>query len=176
MTHRLATIISLVFDPFLMLAVVFVVILSGSPAFVPAFFVMVVLPLVLFIFAWKTRRVSNWDVSDRRQRPKILWTLVGIETMGTIAFQLWPVIPIIIVITVFTVITHFWKISGHAMAAALATGTLVAHYGFVWWPVLLVVGVVAWARVVRRDHTLAQVIAGALYSWIVLFVLNNYFV
>lgn len=171
MTHRLATIISRVFDPFLMLAVVFIALLSSTPVFLPAFFFMVILPFLLFLVAWKTGRVSNWDVSNRGERPKILWSLIVIELISIIVFQLWSVIPILIAIIGFTVITHYWKISGHAMAAALATGTVISAYGWSWWPVLLVVPVVAWARVVRRDHTILQVIAGAIYSWALLLLL-----
>ena len=58
-----------------------------------------------------------------------------------------------------------WKISGHASVAALATGLIIQWFGWYWWPILLIVPLVAWARVVRRDHTVGQVIAGAVYSW-----------
>ncbi len=169
---KVATIISRVFDPFILLAIVFVVLLSGTPVFFPAFICMILVPLVLFFVAWKTKFVANWDVSDRRERPKILWSLVAIEALGVFLFHIGTMIPILIALIGFSVITHFWKISGHAMAAGLATATIVARFGWVWWPVLLIVPLVGWARVVRRDHTIAQVIAGALYSWILILILT----
>ncbi|MBI3386054.1 phosphatase PAP2 family protein [Candidatus Gottesmanbacteria bacterium] len=168
------TIISRIFDPFAVLFIVFVIIMWGTPVFLPALLGMVVLPLVLFIVAWKTKFVSNWDITDRRERPKILWTLVIIEAVGTIAFHLWPVVPILVSLVGFAIVTQFWKISGHAMAAAFATGTVIAQFGWDFWPVLLIVPLVAWARVVRRDHTVAQVVVGALYAWIFLILFNSF--
>jgi len=165
MKKAIATVISRIFDPFVMLAVVFVVLVSQTPVFVSAFVSMVILPFVLFLIAWKTKFVSNWDMSDRRERPKILWPLVLIEVVCIFVFQLSSIIPILVVIIGFAIITQFWKISGHAMGAAFATGTIIVTYGWKWWPVLLIVPLVSWARVVRKDHTIAQVVAGAIYSW-----------
>jgi hypothetical protein len=172
MKKNIATVISRVFDPFIMLAIVFIVLLFYSAAFIPAFISMVLVPLVLYIIAWKTKVVSNWDMSDRRERPKLLWPLVVIEAICVFVFQLSSIIPILVAIIGFAIITHFWKISGHAIGVALATGIIVARFGWEWWPVLLIVPLVGWARIVRKDHTIAQVIAGAAYSWLLLVVLD----
>ena len=176
MTHRIATIISHIFNPFFVLIPIFIILTYQSPHGMLAFICMALVPLVFYFGAWKTKYISDLFITDRRERPKMLWPLVVLEASGILIFQLWNGLPILAAIIGFAIITHFWKISGHAMAAALVTGTIVATYGWSYWPVLLIVPVVAWARVVRRDHTLAQVVAGALYSWTVLFVLNNYFV
>lgn len=175
--HHVATLISRIFDPFVMFGVLFVVLFYRSSIFVPAFIFMVLLPLVLFVIAWKTKFVSNWDVSDRTQRPKILWTLLAIEGISSVILKTNEGIPILVALFVFACISHFWKISGHAMAAALSTGYIVARFGWGWWPVLLIVPVIAWARVVRKDHTVTQVVAGAAYSWLLLLVvLDNLFI
>ncbi len=165
-----ATIISRIFDPFIMLAVMFAMLLSHTVAFIPAFVSMVIVPFVLFVIAVKTKFVSNWDLSDRTERPKIMWPLVVIEGVCIVLFHLWPLLPIFFAIIGFAIITHFWKISGHAMAAGLATGVCVITYGWVWWPVLLIVPLVGWSRVVRKNHTLLQVIAGAIYAWAIVFI------
>lgn len=176
MTHRIATIISHIFNPFFVLIPIFIILTYQSSYGMLAFIYMALVPLVFYFGAWKTKYISDLFITDRRERPKMLWPLVVLEASGILIFQLWNALPILAAIIGFAIITHVWKISGHAMAAALATGTLVAHFGVAWWPGLLVVPVVAWARVIRRDHTLAQVIAGALYSWTVLFIFNNYLV
>jgi membrane-associated phospholipid phosphatase len=163
---KFATIITRIFDPFVMLAVVFIVLLSHTSIFFSAFIGMVVVPLVLYAAAVQTKFVSDWDLRDRRERPKIIWPLVGIETACLLIFHLWFLLPILISIIGFAIITHFWKISGHAMAAALATGIIVVTYGWVWWPVLLIVPLVGWSRVVRKNHSVLQIIAGAMYAWI----------
>jgi hypothetical protein len=168
--RTIATIISRICDPFAMLAIVFGAVLWRTSVFLPAGVFMVVLPFVLFVIAVKSKYVSNWDISIREERPKILWPLVIIELTGVLIFQLFSFLPIVAILVGFVVITHFWKISGHAMCAALASGILVKIFGVSWWPVLLIVPLVCWARVYRRDHTLWQVIAGSLYAWILLVI------
>lgn len=170
MSKKIATVISRVFDPFVTLAVMFAILLIHTVLFIPAFISMVIVPFVLFVIALKAKFVSNWDVSDRRQRPKIIWPLVLIESVCIVLFHLWALVPILFAFIGFAVITHFWKISGHTMAAGFATGVAVVTYGWVWWPVLLIVPLVAWSRVVRKNHTLPQVIAGALYAWAIVFI------
>lgn len=173
MNKTVATIISRIFDPFVMLAVIFVTLFYNSPVAVPAFILTILLPLALFVIAWKSKIIGDWDVSDRRQRPKILWTLVVIEIINCIVLKMYAAIPVLVVLTGFAAITQFWKISGHAMAAALATGILISRFGIAWWPVLLIVPFVGWARVVRHDHTIWQVVAGALYSWVLVYFLSS---
>jgi len=166
MKRKIATAISRIFDPFIMLAVLCIVLLSHTAVFLPAFISMVVVPFALFFIAWKTKFVSNWDVSNRQERPKLFWPLTAIEIISIVVFHLWFLIPMIVAFAGFSFITHFWKISGHAMAAALATGTVVVTYGWRWWPVLLIVPLVGWSRVIRKNHTVLQIIAGAIYAWI----------
>lgn len=162
------TLISRLFDPFLMLAVVFFVTLWGDPVLVPAIMGMVLLPFLLYFFAWKMKIISDWDMRNRSERPGVLWTLVIVEIVCFLLFQLWSLFPILLAIIGFTLITHVWKISGHTMSAALASGAIIIRFGWSFWPVLLIVPLVAWSRVVRKNHTIVQVVAGALYSWIIL--------
>jgi len=169
---KIATLISRIFDPFVSLVAVFVLLFWNSKMMIPAFFLMVLLPLGLFFFAWKTKIISNWDVTDRRERPKILWMLFGIIFLSTILLRATVVIPILVALFGFAVISHFWKISGHTMAAALATGEIVHRLGWHWWPVLLIVPLLGWARVLRKDHTLAQVVMGAAFAWGLLLIMK----
>lgn len=161
----LANVISRVFDPFVMLAALFGILFYRTPIFVPAFLLMVLLPFFLCILALKTKFIKDWDLSDRRQRPKVLWTIFAIEVVSSIVLKTSLTVPVLAALFGFTIITHFWKMSGHTMAAALTTGLIVARFGWTWWPVLLIVPLVSWARVVTKNHSVSQVIAGALYSW-----------
>lgn len=129
---------------------------------------MVGIPLVLRILY----RPSGWDISNRAHRPKalVILLLLGIayiilaRIFGNaklmhlfVLYELW--------MAGFFVISFFWKISGHAGGIALAVGLLIAWYGWDWWPILLLVPLMGWARVVSKNHTVAQVTAGVLYSW-----------
>lgn len=164
---KLATVISRLFDPFVMFAVVYFVLLWGHPSFISAFLSMVGVPFVLFVLAWKTRYISNWDIKDRNERPKLLWPLVIIELVAIYIFQLWFLLPMIGAMIGFASITHAWKISGHAMSVALAAGLVVARFGWDWWPVLLFVPLMCWSRIVTKNHTLAQTIAGSIYGHVI---------
>ncbi len=165
MNYKLATIISRLFDPFLTLAIVFVFLYWGTPTFLPALLLMIILPFALFVLAWKTKFISNWDVGDRRQRPRVLWILLAIEIGASVLLKTGETMPLLVALFGFTLISHFWKMSGHALAIGLMTGTIVARFGSAWWPILLAVPLVGWARVQTNNHTPAQVIAGALYAW-----------
>lgn len=167
----IATIISRIFDPFLMFGVVCVVMIWGNPLFVPALIAIVFFPFFLYFLAWKMKFISDWDIRNRSERPRVLWTLIALEMMNLFVFQLWSLFPIFLAMIGFTLITHFWKISGHAMCVALAAGTIILRFGWVYWPILLTVFLVSWSRVVRKNHTIAQVIAGVLYSWLIIFFL-----
>jgi membrane-associated phospholipid phosphatase len=129
-------------------------------------------PVALIFFAMKKKIVSNYDLSDRRERPKVLGVLLALEIINLLILRsmvsaqaLAPLLVILLTLIGFTIITFWWKISGHALAAALATGFIVSWYGWAWWPVLLIVPIVGWSRVIRKNHTTLQVIAGALYAW-----------
>jgi membrane-associated phospholipid phosphatase len=59
-------------------------------------------------------------------------------------------------------ITHWWKVSLHATVAGGAVATVVLLYGP--WLLLLIAPLilVCWSRVKLTDHTVTQVVVGAL--------------
>lgn len=68
-------------------------------------------------------------------------------------------------------ITTAWKISFHTGVAALAVVTMANLYS-PWWLVgFVAIAVIAWSRVRIKDHTIAQVTAGAAWgaaiTWVV---------
>ncbi len=132
---------------------------------------MVGIPLVLRLLY----RPSGWDISDRTHRPKAFMILLLLGLIYIILARIFgntKLVSLLILYELwmagFLVISLFWKISGHAGGIALAVGLLIAWYGWAWWPILLFVPLVGWARVVSKNHTVTQVIAGALYSWVLL--------
>jgi membrane-associated phospholipid phosphatase len=58
--------------------------------------------------------------------------------------------------------------SGHAAAVSCAAVVSVLMLGPAWAPLLLLVPAVCWSRVVLRAHTVAQVVAGALFGGVVM--------
>ncbi|MBI4066404.1 hypothetical protein HY411_01665 [Candidatus Gottesmanbacteria bacterium] len=141
--------------------------------------VMVAPPLLLRWRFTREKGSSGWDIKNRAHRPKALGAFLvfgllnvmlawvfGNPTFGRlfIFYELW--------LAGFFLISLVWKISGHAGGIALATGLVIQWFGWTWWPVLLLVPWTAWARVVTKNHTVWQVMAGALYSWGLIWLWN----
>lgn len=168
----LATIISRIFDPFIMFGASLLVLYWQSKQLIPVLIVCVVVPFVSFAIAWKTKVVSNWDVTDRKERPKLLWMLFVIEMIGVLIFHLTGLLPFLIMLLGFILITHVWKISGHTFAASTFSGMLIQTFGWAWWPILSIPVVVGWSRIYRKNHTPSQALAGALYAFASLFVIQ----
>lgn len=182
--HRIATVITRIFDPFVNLSVVTIVgifqstLTTESKYRLLAIFLFGILapPLLLFKWAVDRKHVGNWDLTDRRDRiiPMVaLLVLLSIDFVVVRQFIdafLASLFGLYVVFIIgLLVVTLFWKISGHSATIALATGLLVLWLGMPVYPLLVLVPVVAWSRVIRQNHTPAQVVGGAIYGWAVVF-------
>lgn len=181
----LPTIISRLFDPLVVMSVATLVAISksGLPVAdvsvlaIEFFLLMLGVPVIILSWAVRTGRVTNWDISRRSERPKALFLLLllGLINLLVVSFfknpQLtWLFALYEIWLLGFSGITLFWKISGHTGTTSLAVGLLLSTLGLQWWPIILAIPLVGWARIIRRDHTIAQVVCGVLYSVTILFI------
>ncbi len=185
---NVATIISRIFDPIVVFSIAIIVAavqsgMNGGALFY--FFIVfgllvVIPPAVLLLWAVKTKHISDVDVSNRSQRVRVLLVfglfLIAdyfvIKSFGNIALETLFVL-FILWFTGFFVITLFWKISGHLAGLTLVLGLLIQWYGSMMVPLIILIPLVAWVRVVSKNHTIAQVVGGFLYSIIVLLFFNN---
>ena len=134
-----------------------------------------VLPQLGITAGMRRGRVTDRYVRDRARRVVILPLImlsvgVGLALMylggaprpltAMILGQFATMIPV-------TVITTRWKISLHTSAGGGAVAMLTVAFGA--WALLgyAVVAVVGWSRVVLRDHTRAQCLAGAVLGSVV---------
>ncbi|BCT77951.1 hypothetical protein SCMU_37930 [Sinomonas cyclohexanicum] len=142
-----------------------------------------VLPFAILIGLVLAGKVVDHHVSERSQRAPVLamaivCVLAGLAllwVLGAPASVLAMVGALIVGIAVLAVVSLWWKISGHAAAVSSAAVTMLFLFGVQWWPLLLVVPAVGWARVVLRAHTLAQVIAGTIFGPLVIVALWQLF-
>ncbi len=185
-----ATIISRLLDPFLVFFSLLIMAsyqggASGKDLLSILFVIVVgilVPPVALLLWAVRTKKVTNWDVSNRTQR---VWVFLIFSfflfidmfvinslhndklsqffTMGLVSF----------IGTFF--ITLFWKISGHLSTLAIAIGMIVHWYGFLWLPLLLLLPILCWSRVILKRHTLAQTIGGIIFGGIMYEVWQRFF-
>jgi hypothetical protein len=176
----LSTVLSRIFDPFIVLAGVtgWSIWKSSLPVsskylFMGVVFGVMILPPVLLL-AWAvfTKRISNWDISNRSQRPLALFIVVLLGFVNILIVQAFgnrSLTNLFIIYQVwmagFLGITLLYKISGHTGTLALAAGLLVLRFDMNIWYMVAALVVLGTARVVRKNHTPAQVVLGALYSW-----------
>jgi membrane-associated phospholipid phosphatase len=107
-----------------------------------------IVPLLLGLVVVVAGVVALWVGQAPRDLAALVWALLG-ELLVAVA------------------ITVVWKVSLHVAAAASCVAVLAQLYGP--WPLVGVVVVlaVAWSRVRLTDHTVAQVIGGAVLGAVV---------
>lgn len=113
---------------------------------------------------WADRHVGQ------RQRRLLLIPVIMASVGAGIGGMLWLNAPdqmlalvaaMLATLAVLLPVTAFWKISVHTAVAAGALAMLADTYSPVLWAAAPLVAVIAWSRIVLRDHTFAQTIAGA---------------
>ena len=131
--------------------------------------------LIVRIVLLRKKSVSDWDLSNRKERVRLLmklWIFMipfliisWIIRSPMIYHQLFL---FIFLFAPFFIITLEWKISGHTIMATTAVGLLYLIDQSFWWllpfPLL-----VAWSRIFLHRHTKAQAIGGILYAMLFLY-------
>jgi len=145
--------------------------------------VSVAAPVLLLRRELRRGAISDWHISDRRERLQpvpILASLVAVLLpLGLLVALDGPRLlrvacqSALLLVLLNHLITTAWKISQHVSSIAASTTLITATLGIGAAPVLLLVPLVAWARVKVGAHTVAQtVLGGALGSGITLAVLR----
>ncbi|MGA5303734.1 phosphoesterase PA-phosphatase [Nucisporomicrobium flavum] len=129
-----------------------------------------VIPLGYIFVRVRRRTLTDMHVGVREHR--LLPFVVGVVSVvaglvvllaGGAPSDLVAVVAVVLVdAAVLIVVSSFWKISVHAMVAMMTTGILAVVHGPVLWALLPLVALVAWSRVRLTDHSVAQVVAGAV--------------
>ncbi|MGI6367998.1 MAG: DMT family transporter [Anaerolineae bacterium] len=130
------------------------------------------LPLLgVFTYALRNGTISDWHISDRKQRLKPLLVAAGLLFGSLPAVLLYlfegpsvlftAAVAALGLIVVNLIITAFWKISQHVSATALVTTLVAANLGLPLALGLLLIPLVAWARIRVAAHTPLQTVAGA---------------
>ncbi|MGI8682379.1 MAG: hypothetical protein ACR2JO_09710 [Mycobacteriales bacterium] len=129
--------------------------------------------VIPFGYVLRGVRLGRWNdhhVGDRAQRkPVFLFSLASMLTGVAVLVLLGAprdlvafLVTLLAEAALALAVTLGWKISLHTWVSTIGATALVVVYGWlalVLWPVLAGIG---WSRVELRDHTPAQVIAGAL--------------
>lgn len=173
---RLARWVSILFDSSLLSLIVFPAIgwqAAGWQGIGWALFTLLILTGFPLAYIWLGQRrgwVSDWELSRRDERPRFILVSISSDLLALLLLGLggaprlvWllALIYICLGLTMFT-ISNFWKISLHMVGVSGFSTLLVYVFGLAAWWTFLSLPLVAWARLYRKKHTQAQLLAGAV--------------
>lgn len=184
MQQLLAKSISHIFSPIIAWPILTLILIHGtglsaqqqSTVLLPQLLSDIVVPVVLLTIFRRLNLISDFEITKVRERRiffliilachfisvLLLWYL-GNALAGELRLLGW------VMEIAGTAITFFWKISVHLAANSFLIAIVLVVYGWQWWPLLIILPVVAWARVVRKKHTIAQTIAGSVLTLVITF-------
>ncbi len=173
----LARILSTVFNPFLTALALFVILAHATARGTLDFWWLLLLstfftslgPMIYVFWLYGSDRISDLDMSVRHEREAVFGAFVVFYLLGTIVMWLTHAPTLMIAsLAAYTLstlvvqyITRYWKISTHALGITAPLVALTLLYGNETLPFLVLIPMVAWARVYLKAHTVMQVIAGA---------------
>jgi hypothetical protein len=128
------------------------------------------IPLAYLLIGRKRGWVSDMEMTQRSERPRFILVSLGSDIFALLVLHILvgPKLLILIVLIYFFLaitmltISSFWKISLHMAGVGGFSTALLFVFGLPALWALLSLPLVAWARLHRRKHTPAQLIAGAM--------------
>jgi hypothetical protein len=129
-----------------------------------------VLPTLFISYGIRHGRWSDRNVGARRPRLLVLAFITASVAAGLILLLVLGAPPLLTgylafmlaSVAVLAVITTVWKISIHCAVASGSVTILALTYGPLVLCGYVLVGLLGWARVAVRDHSVAQVVAGSV--------------
>jgi membrane-associated phospholipid phosphatase len=172
----LARIFSTVCNPFLTALALFVILAHANApdptafwrlAFTSIFFSSIG-PMLYVLWLYSTDRIADLDMSVRSEREAVFTAFVAFYVAGTIVLWLMHAPRVLtasmggyaVATAIIQYITRYWKISTHASAITASLTALVYLYKWQPLPFVVLIPIVAWARVYLKAHTVGQVLAG----------------
>ncbi len=128
------------------------------------------IPLAYIWIGQRKGWVSDWELTHRDERPRFILVSLSSDLLtllllglGGAPRLLWllALIYACLGVTMFA-ISSFWKISLHMVGVSGFSTVLVYVFGPAIWWAFLSLPLVAWARLYRKKHTPAQLLAGAV--------------
>ena len=189
MMKSLAQVISFLFNPILLLVFVPLLLVyrtTGSVvlAMVWTGYTMIFLLAMTFFIIYGVHKkiFTDMDVSNRKQRPLlfIVSFVIGLLYLGGLEFLHGPrilmavIVGLIISVIFISLINTRLKMSIHvATVAALLVSLAIIYQGY-YYLALLLIPIVAWARLKIHRHTLPETIVGGGFG--ILLSLGLYFI
>ncbi len=176
MRDRLARWVSILFDSSVLSIPIFLAfgwIEAGPSGLGWAILILIIvtgIPLAYLVIGLKRGWVSDLEMTRRSERPRFILISLGSDILALLVLNVLhgPHLLNVIVLTYFCLaitmltISRFWKISLHMAGVGGFSTALLYVFGAPMLCAFLSLPLVAWARLHRRKHTPAQLVAGAI--------------
>ena len=189
-TKKIAKGISIIFQPtFIPIALYIIVSLYVAPSVTGFYYALIgivfitLAPMVLVYILARYNKISDPDLSDRRERFVPYISIVGLYIIGFFVFWLlqapYPILAItasyIVVTFIGAFVSLFWKISMHMAGVAGPVTALVFLVNPIFILAYLLLIPLGWARYTLKKHTLLQIIMGSGFSVLLTFIVIRFF-
>ncbi len=143
-----------------------------------------ILPVfVVILYLAHTDKVTGMFIRIREQRHQVYLLATVCTVAGALILYFLEAPPVLVAcivaalsaVVIFMVINLRWKISLHAAFAAGSAAVLTLVYGAAGALAAIMVPPVAWSRIELGQHTLAQTVAGALLSVLIVVAVFHFF-
>ena len=130
----------------------------------------VLVPTFYVYLLLRQGKIEDFHIPNRENRTKPYIVIIVSNLVGVILMMVYGAPFLLVAFGIMGVIqsgllfliNRYWKISGHATAISGLSVFLVAALGWSLSPVLVMIPLVAWARVRTSSHTFWQTFAGVL--------------
>lgn len=182
MIDAISFIISALFSPYIT-ALVFIIIITYTyahdlaqflPWMVTFLFFAIILPGIYVLWQMEAGKIHDFHISNRQER-KVPFLILGASSIiGLIILLLLHAARQVVIVgvayslnaLVIALITQYWKISVHmVLFSSVVTITVILYGANFGWLYLILIPL-AWSRIHRKHHTLAQVTAGAILAFV----------
>lgn len=187
----LAFLISVIFSPYIVALTFIIIIIYRSSQNINEFLPWMItftlfgllIPGLYVIWLTETGVITDIRLSKREER-RTPFIFTGISSIiGTIILTYLNAEKQVVVMALtysinaiaVAIITQFWKISVHMTVLSSIVTITVILYGIKYWWLYLILIPVAWARIHRKRHTLAQTIAGTLLAFTLTLIIFGLF-
>lgn len=176
MNKLIGQLISTIFNPLVLLTpAAYVMVLRTTHNTKTSFFweiFTLIFILIFFVFALigiEKKVFSDLDISRRSQRPLLLGFSISLCAIYTIFLYFLKAPQILFIAVLFIVlgliviefINRITKISIHLVAISAFATSLSLVYGGIFYISFILIPLVAWARIVTKNHTKKQTVLGA---------------
>ena len=132
----------------------------------------------VIIYLVRSQKLENAFINVRKQRTKIYLLASVCAGVGCIILPYLEAPPTLIAtfvaglsaVVVFMCINFLWKISLHTALITASVAILIILYGSIAAITVVLIPLIAWARIELKHHSLAQVATGALLAALIVVV------